>query len=50
MFLRLETRSTRETVTRFFAGQPVRYAEFRKLAALPHVEEIATRQNSQNNG
>ncbi len=45
MFLRLETRTTRETVTRFFAGRPIRYAEFRRLVVLPQAGEASVRQN-----
>jgi hypothetical protein len=31
MFLQLETRSTRELITRYFAGKPITLAQFRRL-------------------
>jgi hypothetical protein len=37
MFVQLETRSTRETVTRFMGGYPITYAEFRKRVAVEAV-------------
>lgn len=39
MFLQLETRSTRDTVTRFMGGHPITYAEFRKRVPVEPVGE-----------
>lgn len=44
-FLRLEAHITRETVTRFYAGHPIRYAEFR-LVGLHQVGKTSTHQNA----
>jgi len=33
-FLQLETRSTPESVTRFLAGKPIRYSEYREIVPL----------------
>jgi hypothetical protein len=37
MLLQLETRSTRENVTRFMGGSPITYAEFRKRVPVEPV-------------